>query len=133
MTMHLAHPALNTTGRRPGRVKWASAEQKRQHQELEAEWQHKMQELVKLSPAARQPIKKSAMPVKPLSPRIPPGRDTTRNIPSVTSVHKGAVSSPQSQQYTGDKVLGITIVHKSCLQPVFSQEAAIDAARMRRG
>lgn len=132
MTMHLAHPALNTTGRRPGRVKWASAEQKRRHQELEAEWQRKMQDLAKLSPAARQTVKKSNMP-KVQSPRIPPGRDTTRNIPSVSSVHKGAVSSPQSQQYTGDKVLGITIVHKSCLQPVFSQEAAIDAARMRRG
>jgi hypothetical protein len=34
--------------------------------------------------------------------------------------------------YTGDKMLGITIVHKSCLQPVFSQEAAEDAAKMRR-
>ena len=34
--------------------------------------------------------------------------------------------------YTGDKMIGITIVHKSCLQPVFSQEAAEDAAKMRR-
>lgn len=132
MTMHLAHPALSTTGRRQGKIKWASAEQKRQHQELEAEWQRKMSDLAKLSPVARQPVKKSAMP-KIISPRIPPGRDTTRNIPSVDLALKGAVSSPQPQQYTGDKVLGITIVHKSCLQPVFSQEAAIDAARMRRG
>jgi hypothetical protein len=29
-------------------------------------------------------------------------------------------------------MLGITIVHKSCLQPVFSQQAAVDAASMRR-
>lgn len=132
MTMHLAHPALSTTGRRPGKIKWTSAEHKRQHQELEAEWQRKMQDLARLSPAARQPIKKSAVP-KIQSPRIPPGRETTRHIPSVDLAHKGAVGSPQPQQYTGDKVLGITIVHKSCLQPVFSQEAAIDAARMRRG
>jgi len=34
--------------------------------------------------------------------------------------------------YTGSNVVGITILHKSCLQPVFSKEAAIDAAKMRR-
>jgi len=28
--------------------------------------------------------------------------------------------------------LGITILHKSCLQPVFNQQAAVDAANMRR-
>ena len=38
MTMHLAHPALTTTGRRKGRQKWASAEQKRQAQELEQQF-----------------------------------------------------------------------------------------------
>jgi hypothetical protein len=30
MTMHLAHPALTTMGKRKGKQKWASAEQKRQ-------------------------------------------------------------------------------------------------------
>lgn len=34
--------------------------------------------------------------------------------------------------YTGTKVLGIAVLHKSCLQPVFSQEEAEDVARMRR-
>jgi hypothetical protein len=34
--------------------------------------------------------------------------------------------------YTGTKMIGITVLHKSCLQPVFSQEEAKDAARMRR-
>lgn len=133
MTMHLAHPALSTTGRRKGRVKWTSAEQKRQHQELEAEWQRKMQELTRLSPAASRPTLKAKPMPKLQSPRIPPGRNTTRDIPSVSSVHKGAVSSPPSPQYTGDAVVGIAVMHKSCLQPIFSQEAAIDSARMRRG
>lgn len=131
MTMHLAHPALNTTGRRLGKIKWASAEQKRQHQELEAEWQRKMQYLAKLSPVARQAGKKSAVP-KIHSPRIPPGRESTRHIPSVTSTHTGAVSSKPSQMYTGTNVLGVTILHKSCLQPVFSKQEAEDAAKMRR-
>ena len=34
--------------------------------------------------------------------------------------------------YTGDKVLGVSIVHKSCLQPVFSETQAKDFASMRR-
>lgn len=130
MSMHLVHPSLTTTGKRKGKPKWASAEQKRQHEALEREWQNKLQEYRQLSkPVKVKPVKSAAQ----LAPRIPPGRDTTRNIPSVDLALKGAVASPQPQQYTGDKVLGITIVHKSCLQPVFSQEAAIDAARMRRG
>jgi hypothetical protein len=35
-------------------------------------------------------------------------------------------------KYTGTEMLGISIIHKSCLQPVFNQQAAIDAASMRR-
>jgi hypothetical protein len=131
MTMRLAHPALTTTGRKRGPQKWASAEQKRQHEQLEREWKQKTEEFQRMS---RPVIYKSARTTnQPLTSRIPAGRNTTANIPSLNSVHVGAVSSPPRQQYTGDKVLGVTIVHKSCLQPVFSQEEAIDAARMRRG
>jgi hypothetical protein len=129
--MHLAHPALTTTGKKRGARKWASAEQKRQHEQLEREWKQKTEEFQRMS---RPVVYKSTHTTnQPLSSRIPPGRNTTANIPSLNTVHTGAVSSPPRQQYTGDQVLGITIVHKSCLQPVFSQEAAIDAARMRRG
>jgi hypothetical protein len=35
-------------------------------------------------------------------------------------------------KYTGTEMIGISIIHKSCLQPVFSREAAIDVASMRR-
>jgi hypothetical protein len=44
----------------------------------------------------------------------------------------GTTALKPSPQYTGNKVLGVTVVHKSCLQPVFNVEAAIDAAHMRR-
>ena len=39
MTMHLAHPALSTTGKRKGKQKWASAEHKRKAEMLDQEWQ----------------------------------------------------------------------------------------------
>ena len=32
----------------------------------------------------------------------------------------------------GDKIIGIGVLHKSCLQPIFNKEAAEDIAKMRR-
>lgn len=36
------------------------------------------------------------------------------------------------KQYTGDKLIGITTMHKSNMVPVFSKEAAIEISKMRR-
>jgi len=44
----------------------------------------------------------------------------------------GSTAAKPTQVYTGDKMVGIAIIHKSCLQPVFSKEAAEDTAKMRR-
>lgn len=44
----------------------------------------------------------------------------------------GPCSSKPSPVYTGREMIGITVLHKSCLQPVFNKEAAEDAAKMRR-
>jgi hypothetical protein len=45
-------------------------------------------------------------------------------------------SAPPTAQpaptYTGSKMIGIAVLHKSCLQPIFSQEEAEDVAKMRR-
>ena len=60
----------------------------------------------------------------------PPGRETVRH-PSLDT-GPGTATKKDAMMYTGDKMIGISIIHKSCLQPVFSQEAATDAANMRR-
>jgi hypothetical protein len=57
-------------------------------------------------------------------------RETTRYPSRVTS--GGTTSIKQSTKYTGSEMIGVTILHKSCLQPVFTSEAAKDAASMRR-
>ena len=44
----------------------------------------------------------------------------------------GPVSSKPSPTYTGTEMIGIAVLHKSCLQPIFNKEAAEDAAKMRR-
>lgn len=37
------------------------------------------------------------------------------------------------QKYTGREIMGVAVLHKSCMQPVRTREAAADIARMRRG
>lgn len=56
---------------------------------------------------------------------------STKHIPSLDSGIGNAVKYPDPV-YTGTKVLGIALQHKSCFQPVFNQQAAIDSANMRR-
>lgn len=63
---------------------------------------------------------------------IPPERDSTRGMLKVGKVDSGSTAPKETKVYTGDQMVGISIIHKSCLQPVFSQQAAQDAANMRR-
>lgn len=70
--------------------------------------------------------------LKSLSPKIPEGRNTTKNIPSLDLGTTGAVSSKPSLQYTGTNMIGIATMHKSNAVPVFSQQHAKDLSNMRR-
>lgn len=45
----------------------------------------------------------------------------------------GSTSPPKQQIYTGTKMIGLATMHKSSIVPVFSQQEAIDIAKMRRG
>lgn len=45
----------------------------------------------------------------------------------------GVASPKPSQLYTGGDVVGIAVMHKSGLQPVFSRREAEESAKMRRG
>ena len=44
----------------------------------------------------------------------------------------GSTAKPTSKVYTGTAVVGIATLHKSNAVPVFSQEEALDVAKMRR-
>ena len=54
--------------------------------------------------------------------------DTKKTKPWIT----GPVSSKPSPVYTGENIIGIAVMHKSCLQPIFNKQAAEDVAKMRR-
>jgi hypothetical protein len=75
---------------------------------------------------------KTEMRSKRLSggPTVPTDR-SNRHLPSVDD-GRGDCTLRAAPRYTGDAVVGVAVLHKSCLQPVFSKEAAEDAAKMRR-
>lgn len=55
----------------------------------------------------------------------------TRKIPSL--VTPGGSTAPRViHQYTGSEMVGVSLIHKSCLQPIFNREAAKEVANMRR-
>lgn len=124
--MSLVGPWLNNIGSGKRKQKYASAEAKKRDLELQAEWKQKMSEIDKTKKVIMsRPLTR---PFPKLGP--PPGRET-KFIPSHDS-GVGVAAKKENPVYTGDKVLGVSIVHKSCLQPVFSETQAKDFASMRR-
>ena len=59
-------------------------------------------------------------------------RRETPDYPSVTSTGVLVAEKRDRNVYTGDKLLGISVMHKSNLVPIFSEEHAKDVSAMRR-
>jgi hypothetical protein len=129
MTMHLCGPALSLNGKKKGKVKFRNAAEAQKARELDTEWK----ELLKRQGVEAENKKRArAMKAEPLVYKLetPVGRTNTHHIPSrVTAGHD---TTPNVKVYTGTEIIGVTVLHKSCLQPVFNQQQAIDAASMRR-
>jgi hypothetical protein len=123
--MSLAHPALNLIGKRRTKHKWASAEQKREHERLEAAWD-------KLKSQYAKPVSNKVVPLRKYKLEIPRGRDTLAHAKSV-STGIGVAAKKDIPQYTGTAMKGIGTLHKSNAVPVFTDEEAVDISRMRRG
>ena len=142
--MHLVGPYLNTISSRKAKQKPRTKLQQKKFEESHAEYNRSMKKMglhrEMLSIAdydlqCRGLLKGS----KASKARIDITRDykapprQTPYIPSLNSIDNGQTPKKEPHIYSGErKLLGITILHKSCLQPVFSQQEAIDAAHMRR-
>ena len=129
MTMHLAHPALSTTGKRRGKQKWASAEHKRKAEMLDQEWQELQK---KWGVEAEERKRTRALKAKPFVPKVNPRLAELRTANSLPDAHIGAVTIRQTPKYTGDKIVGIGTMHKSNAVPIFSDQEAKDISTMRR-
>ena len=132
MAFHLEGPWLTTTGKKKGPRRWASAEAKRKAELLQQEWEQRLGNFKRMAPRfGRTP----APPPKPagtlkVTMRVPPGRET----PAIPSLDTGWLPCTKSedQAYTGTKVKGVGIMHKSNMVPIFSDEEAVEISRMRR-
>lgn len=131
MTMHLAHPSLTLGGKKKGKRKFRNADEARKARELEASWQE-LQKKWGVEQEAKK--RKAALSAPTLSYKLSvPAERSTRHIRSLPDTHLGAVNVKPTQQYTGDKIIGIGTMHKSNAVPIFNDEAAKDISRMRRG
>ena len=130
MTMHLAHPALSTTGKLRGKKKYASAEAKRRAEILKEDW-----EALKASHGITTERKTRARDMSGNLKDVyklttPPGRE----MPKINSRDTGWVACTKGTDkvYTGTKVKGIGTMHKSNAVPIFSDEEAVAISTMRR-
>ena len=130
MTMHLEGPWLSTTGKRKGKIKYRSAEQKRQALQLEQDWQALKQ---KLGVEEQERKRTQGLNAKPLSYALsaPPGRTTNSHIPSHDS-GVGTAAKKAAPVYTGHNIVGIGTLHKSNAVPIFSDREAKEISSMRR-
>ena len=125
MSMHMEGPWLSLTGKRKGKQKWASAEQKRRAEQLETEWQKLKDQYAPKTKLSRD--RSSYVPPKPMR------RDSEQpRIPSLDTGVKGPVNVRMPMQYTGDKIVGIGTMHKSNAVPIFTDQEAKDISSMRR-
>jgi hypothetical protein len=126
--MHLEGPWLSMSGKKKGKKKFASAEAARKSRELDASWQE-LQRKWEVPVSNKKQLKTQLS--ESYSLKIPEGRNTTAHIKSLDTGLGNAVLKP-AKQYTGTKVKGIATMHKSNAVPVFSDEEAVDIAKMRR-
>lgn len=129
--MHLCGPALTTTGKRKGRVKFRNAEEAKKARELDASWKQLKADWG-VEAETRRRVR--AIRAEPLiySLTTPPGRSTSNTIKSHNTGEVGACTYRASPVYTGTKVKGIGTMHKSNAVPIFSDEEALAIATMRR-
>jgi len=129
--MHLEGPWLSTTGKKKGKKKFASAEHARKARELDESWKELQKRwAVEIEDKKRTRALSAPSLSTSYSLAIPEGRNTTAHIKSVDT--GGNATLKPAKVYTGTKVKGIATMHKSNAVPVFSDEEAVDIARMRR-
>jgi hypothetical protein len=128
MSMHLHHPSLSLNGKYRGKKKFRNAEEAQKARELEDSWKDLQKKW-----GVTQQDKKKKTGINRSLPEAVYRRETGPRPPSLDSGVKGAVTVKPTPHYTGENLVGIAVMHKSCLQPIFNQQQAIDSATMRRG
>ncbi len=133
MSMHMEGPWLSTTGKRRGKKKFRNAGSANTARKNAEAWQALLDKWGVKDEVKTTKIQRPTRfdPVVRNSPVVDPKR-LTHNIPSVDTGASIAAKKPV-QQYTGDAMIGIGVLHKSNSVPIFSKQDATDISKMRRG
>lgn len=128
--MHLEGPWLSTTGKKKGKQKFRNAEQARKARELDNSWK----ELLKKHGIEQEERRrKRALSSGYYAPKSEPfRRDTGPKIPSLDPTNMAPCLKAPDKVYTGTLIKGIGTMHKSNAVPIFSDEEAVEIAKMRR-
>jgi hypothetical protein len=128
--MHLEGPWLSTTGKKKGKKKFRNADEARKARELAEGWQ----DLLKRHGIEQQERKrKRALSADTYVKTTEPyRRDTGPRIPSLDPTNMAPCLKAPDKVYTGTMIKGIGTMHKSNAVPIFSDEQAVDIAKMRR-
>ena len=114
--MQMLHTSLGKSKKRKPTAK---------QRELQAEWEALIK---KYEPKKPVPQRKDAGFTYSLGK---PARRETPNIPSLPFTAGPCLKAPD-KVYTGTAIKGIGTMHKSNAVPIFSDEEAVDIAKMRR-
>jgi len=136
MTMHLLGPAFSTTRTSSKKAKMSSGKYSKYCQDW-IDYNKRMKKLGSKTKTFEEYLVYREGKFKPnlrgtTMPdyRTEESRKHRELYPSQSEVGVAFAKAPNT--YTGDKLLGIATLHKSCLQPVFSRKDAEDISRMRR-
>lgn len=130
MTMQLER-FLTTTGKYKSKRKYRTSADAKKARELKENWQNLLNSHNVVKEVKRK--RKTDFVESRLVERVPVYR-RGYDEPKVTSLPFTGDSCvrPADKVYTGDKMIGIGVLHKSNGIPIFSNEEAVDLAKMRR-
>jgi len=135
MSMHMEGPWLSTTGKKKGKKKFRNADSANKARQNAEAWKALMDKWGVKDEDNRangKPVRKSTWMGPTVNSRVVVDpRRSTNHIPSLDT-GKGVAVKKEVQQYTGTECIGVAVMHKSCLQPIFNKQSAEDVAKMRR-
>ena len=115
---------FTTTSTKKRKTKFTSSEQKQKSIQLQNEWNDIMK---KYDTKPTRNIKR-----KVYTPPVVARRETPK-YPSLDTGGNATKPIDHQKVYTGDKMIGIAVMHKSNSVPVFSTDSAKEITKMRRG
>jgi hypothetical protein len=126
-------PWLSTTGKKKGKKKFRNADVANRARQNAESWQAFLDKWGVKDEVLSTKVRRATGfdPVVRNAPVVDPRR-STNHIPSLDT-GRGIAVKKEVTQYTGTECIGIAVMHKSCLQPVFNKQSAEDIAKMRRG